>query len=268
MITRREQVASIRGKAIYAVRDVTLIPLTSQDEAQKSIAAVRKSLAKAAGAANGGETDESHGGDDDDTHSIASAKDEKEHEDPAAIDPPKDEPKQENAQSRGGYGGFAKRWFSNKAGSRGKQELTSGEDSGQEQKPAVERAKDDVKGGTATTIDSKEPDDQADPDDKASPDDTNKDQKASSGKSTIESLTPRILRNAKLYFSTSGLFYSHDHDLSGTLTQRSTLTSDLPLWKRFDALVRQCTVPDRSSANDFAVLLEQALDRSIDLCRV
>jgi hypothetical protein len=38
-ITRREQVAQIFGKSIYVVTDVALVPLSSQSEAEKGVAA-------------------------------------------------------------------------------------------------------------------------------------------------------------------------------------------------------------------------------------
>ena len=57
---------------------------------------------------------------------------------------------------------------------------------------------------------------------------------SSTGKSNIESLTPRILRSARLYFSSSSFFFSYDHDLSTSM--QSSSSSTLPLCKRFDPL--------------------------------
>lgn len=53
-------------------------------------------------------------------------------------------------------------------------------------------------------------------------------------KSNIETLTPRILRSARLYFSSSSFYFSYDHDLSNSLSRQGTVNSSLPLWKRFD----------------------------------
>jgi hypothetical protein len=74
-------------------------------------------------------------------------------------------------------------------------------------------------------------------------------------------LTPRILRTARLYFSASGFFFSYEHDLSGSLMQRDSVTTSLPLWKRYDDLYfwnRNLLEPLTSAGQDaFALPLIQ-----------
>jgi hypothetical protein len=50
----------------------------------------------------------------------------------------------------------------------------------------------------------------------------------------IEYLTPRILKTARLYFSSSGFYYSYDHDLSRSLSHFTESNSHMPLWKQFE----------------------------------
>ena len=43
-ITERDQVAQIRGKSVYSIKDVTLIPLSSQSDAEEAIVAAGRAL--------------------------------------------------------------------------------------------------------------------------------------------------------------------------------------------------------------------------------
>lgn len=52
----------------------------------------------------------------------------------------------------------------------------------------------------------------------------------------VDFLAPRILRNARLYFSSSGFYFSYDHDLSHALGRAPQVSSSMPMWKRFDNL--------------------------------
>jgi hypothetical protein len=244
VITRREQVASIRSKAIYAVRDVTLIPLTSQSDAEQRIKTARQRLNNAQGTAAGTETEDSEVEDEAETASIASATDEEASKDAAALEPPK---KKESfaknvIQKQGKYGRFAQRWFS-RNGSKKDVMSKQGVDTEAEAPPKdpqqpIEADKPaditDTEASNAGQADSMT-DDASAVESRDNPDRT-KDKKA------IEYLTPRILRSTRLYFNTVGFYFSYDHDISGALTQKSVLTSDLPLWKRFDNLVGHVSV--------------------------
>lgn len=232
VITRREHIASIRGKAIYAVREVAIIPLTSEVEARKAIDDARARLKKAGGVADGG--DEDADDDDGDTASVASVEDGADGKQPGETEAKTAPVEKSTTSARDagskGYGGFAKRWFTRNNSkqavndSRGAKEEVSSP--GQESEDVSPAGQGDM---PATTNASESKSDGAEKDDRERGPQT----EASKGKTTITSLTPRILRTAKLYFSTTGFFFSYDHDLSGSLTQRSVLTSESPLWKRF-----------------------------------
>lgn len=241
-ITKREQVAQIRGQPVYALREVTLIPLDSQAEAQKAVANAQKSLKQdpqAAFHADDDATEESDVGEDAETSTLGGGDEGgQEPAEVAALEPPKGGVVKRGStfvknvvQDRGKYGRFAEKWFSKgggwKSNGRRKQELSTQEDLGQ----ALETDR-----GVVGQVDKKEQL-SAEPHPAEESEQKNEIPKQSQEQSVMKSLTPRILRSAKLYFSTSGFFFSYDHDISGTLMQRSHETSSLPLWKRFDSTV-------------------------------
>ncbi|KAK3717063.1 hypothetical protein LTR37_006118 [Vermiconidia calcicola] len=245
-ITRREQVAQIQGKAIYAVRDVTLISLTSQSEAEKAIGAAQKALKQDRNDATAGDqTEESDVGEDEDFEEPRLPADEEKAPEAAALEPPKGPAKKTTTfaksavQAPGRYGRFATRWFSkggSGANARDQQGLSAkNESAAVDDKGQPEDSSQDDRQDAATqdlSSDAQEGDRTVETDAKAS----GASVETSKGKGAIESLTPRIIRSARLYFSTSGFYYSYEHDLSGTLMQKSTQVSDVPLWKRFDEL--------------------------------
>lgn len=239
-ITSREEVANIWNRPVYAIRDVTLIPLTSKAEASKAIASAQGARRHNANLAYREETDESDVGEDAEVSSIGSDDEPKRRpEDEAgALEVPKSGVAKPSTtfvrnvvQERGRYGRFAKSWFSKDGGltnARRSQGLTKEqedqgtqalptEDTGAEDKDA--KVKEDVSAGQ-------------DSGDKS----TSAPSSGVKKRSTIERLTPRILRISRLYFSSSGFYFSYEHDLSGTL--KTDISSSPPLWKRFDSLVR------------------------------
>ena len=50
-------------------------------------------------------------------------------------------------------------------------------------------------------------------------------------------LLPKILRTAKLYFSSRNFYFSYDYDLSRGLGGQASSTSSLPLFQQYDPLV-------------------------------
>ena len=72
-ITRREQVAQIFGRPIYVVTDVSLIPLSSQNEAEKGVAAAVRQRESAADTDEALSDAESTGEESDDVHSAEDA---------------------------------------------------------------------------------------------------------------------------------------------------------------------------------------------------
>lgn len=238
-ITGREQVAQIRGRPIYAVRDVTLIPLSSRSEAERAISTAQKAL-KQSGVTAAEETDDS---DVDEDTEISAIGDSEQPPEAAALEPPKSKGALQKSttfvknvvQDQGRYGRFAGRWFSKggwTASGRRSQGMTSAEDLTKEQEKQAAEAlpkeeQDAAPGAEKASVEEPE-----------SKNDSKSDPEAQTAKheSVLDSLTPRILRSAKLYFSSSGFYFSYEHDLSGTLMQRDTITTSLPLWKRFGDL--------------------------------
>jgi hypothetical protein len=247
-ITQREQVASIRGRPIFTVRAVTLIPLSSQAEAERAITAAQKTAKQ--GDTTAEQTEESDVGEDAGTGSVGEGEDEPPPE-AKALEPPKESVLKKSSsfvkevvQDKGKYGRFAERWFSKggwkingkrRQGMSSEQDVPAEERLNEEQKREVavdtfkegEGAVDpsgEVEAGTTEDEDGKE---------NAKPEPETKTKTTAKRKSVIETLTPRILRAARLYFSSSGFFFSYEHDISGTLMQRDVQTSSLPLWKRF-----------------------------------
>ncbi len=252
VITRREQVASIRGKAVYAIRGVTIIPLESRDRAQGAVDEARKRLKAATGTAAANDTDESDV-EEEEAHPAVNATETSQHEqqqqqqDADALEPPREEGRvgldgqQQTVFGRGStlakglvqqpgkYGHFAAKWFRGKSSkpddaapaadveNAADADSTVGRD-------ALEHRGSEAEGNTSSEVTSAEP---------GVPE--KKDNKPEA-RSTIQRLEPRILRSARLYFSSAGFYFSYDYDLSGTLTQRETLTSSQPLRQRFDNL--------------------------------
>lgn len=244
-ITRREQVAQIREKPIFRITDVTLIPLRSKAEADKAITEAQRVLGQHSANQALDQSDDSDVGDDAETSTIGSVdtvdqpaqpqKAEPEDE-AAALEPPKGGAIQKSTtfvkdvvQEKGKYGRFASRWFSRNGSKEGVK---------RQQGVAVEEQ------DTTLTKEQEEQMDNTLPQKEAETN-TYKDVQAehkvepSNSKpkqqSAIEHLTPRILKSARLYFSSSGFYFSYNHDLSTSLA-RSRVSSG-PLWKRFDPLV-------------------------------
>ena len=236
-IASREQVAQIRGKPIYAITDVTLIPLSSHAEAEKAISAAIKSRGKAPAG------DESEDSDDEDDTETASINEESHAEEGAALEAPKSGLVKRGTnvvknvvQDRGKYGRFAEKWFSKggwtASGRRrqGMDEEAREELTPEQQKEANKALPEGEKVDTALEQAS-----DAQKEEKDEEDDSNEQQKLPP-KSNVETLTPRILRSARLYFSSKSFFFSYDHDISTSLAKQSSSNSALPLWKRFDEI--------------------------------
>lgn len=241
-ITSREQVAQIRGKPIYSITDVTLIPLSSQAEAETAIAAVAKSRGKPSAA------EEIEDSDVEEDNETASINDESHAEEAAALEAPKQglvkrgtNVVRDVVKDRGKYGRFAERWFSKggwTASGRRRQGMDeeAREELTPEQKEEAEKALpegekiEDAGTESEQTPTGKEEENSEEHNFEEQVEEQQKPQP----KSNIETLTPRILRSARLYFSSKSFFFSFDYDLSTSLSKQSGSSSALPLWKRFD----------------------------------
>jgi len=216
---------------------VTLIPLSSQPEAEHTITAVQKT-SKQGGVAPAEDVDEDSGAESDNEISSIGGDGEQPLE-AAALEPPKGKLKKSTTyvkdvmQDKGKYGRFAERWFSKggwNASGRRRAGMSDEEDLTKEQERQAadalpEHEKDAASGAGEASAEQQQ--------DSKKEDGSKAEAEPPKQKSVLESLTPRILRSAKLYFSSSGFFFSYEHDISGTLMQRDNITSTVPLWKRF-----------------------------------
>lgn len=236
-ITQREHVAQIRGKSVYSIKDVTLIPLSSRADAEEAIASAGRALKQ--GGKNAVDSDESDVEDDAET---ASVNDETTEQAAEALEAPDNSTLKKSTtfvkdvvQDRGKYGRFADRWFSKggwAASGRKRQGIS------EEAKLTPEQAREADKALPRDDADSQKEDDiSTQPSEDKTADsnlETSQEQPKTKPQANIQNLAPRILRSARLYFSSSNFFFSYDHDLSTSLQASSNST--LPLCKRFDPL--------------------------------
>lgn len=238
-ISKREQVAQIRGKPIYVITNVALIPLTSQSEAQHAIQHAKSTL-------KSNKPESLDTSDDEDDSSAA----EDEHDDNASVEMP-DEPLNvpkgsvnkattvvaDVIKNKGQYGRFAQRWFSKggwKSDGIRKQGMSASEDdlSMEQKKQAQDSLPDDKKDEPESA-----------PVDTQSQPSTNEEEPATEptpvapGDTTLTTLIPRILKTTNLYFTSRSFYFSYDYDLSRSLSRQESTSASVPLHKRFDPLV-------------------------------
>ncbi|KAK6419052.1 hypothetical protein LTR95_017115, partial [Oleoguttula sp. CCFEE 5521] len=247
-ITQREEVAQIRGKPIYVITDVTLVPLDSQDEAAKAVQSAAHLQSQGNTAVHeDSDHEESEEGD------VADINEETSAETGAALEAPEqatEVSKKEPAsilknvvQNTGKYGKFAGKWFSRTPpATKPTQEPATLKEAPKEAQTDDTRATAEPaeSGEAATEVPSKS--------------DTGNDTNTTTHKSNVATLTPRILRSAKLFFSSRSFYFSYGYDLSARFAEESALSTSSPLQKRFDT-------------NFFwnRNLMKPFIDRSLDL---
>ncbi|KAJ4320411.1 hypothetical protein N0V94_003382 [Neodidymelliopsis sp. IMI 364377] len=246
-ICGREQVAQVRGRPIYKITDVALIPLASQSEAEKAITTTREHLHRHS-RARGVDDDDTDSESDDDAPSVTdslveeAARPQTEVKDPVTgqqgpVDHRRTTSVAEDVmQKKGVYGRFADKWFSRKgwsADSRRTQGLSSEQDlaaknvpknvdsTGPQEEEGVSKS-DDIPSAEEKTPDTIKPEDIP---------------KALEGEkdATTIALLPRVLQTTKMYFSSGNFFYSYDYDLSHGVGSQPTNAS-IPLFKQYDPL--------------------------------
>lgn len=247
-ISRREQVAQIRGSPIYTITGVTLIPLSSQLDAKSAIIQAKESLVKEAG---GGVPDNSDTSDDEDVQpddghteddeikSVVSASP----TDPASTPLPADKDGNTSVVEdvigrKGQYGRFAERWFSKKGWNTekkrtqgistdaiGKSQVDgSGTDTEKpDQTPsytsAITQGVSDLLGGRKEKAEQSYEKPHSDTNDVA------------------VTLLPKLLRTTKMLFGSRSFFFSYDYDLTRRLGTQEVKNSEIPMHKIVDPLV-------------------------------
>ena len=253
--------AQIRGKTVYAVRDVALIPLSSQTEAQKILDNTLKSVEQTQNNSADSDTELSDGEEDADTPSIGG---DNAPEEAAAVEPSKGvlatgrSFTKNVVQDRGRYGRFAKKWFSkngSSANAQRKEGLSSDEGLTSSQ---PETKLDEVSQGTEIAPSDPESGKQDSRNDEAT--DAAEPRKE---KSAIETLSRRIERTAKMYYSSSGFYFSYDIDLSKRFSVHGATRSDSALWKQFDPQVSVVRANMIELTDLRLVLLEREPDQSL-----
>ncbi|RAR02293.1 SacI domain-containing protein [Stemphylium lycopersici] len=247
-ISDREQVAQIRGKPIYKITDVALIPLSSQADADKAIAATRDHLRRR-NRAPGSEDDEADSESDDGAPSVTdSVVEESPPPKNEVTDPvtgrkgsphPQTSVAEDVIQRKGVYGRFADKWFSRKgwtADNRRMQGLSSDENLAAK--------------NVSQNVDSAIPNDEDQPKSEAKPDAIPTDDKnlpepvspeaipkALGGEKDAATiaLLPKILQTTNMYFSSGNFFFSYEYDISHGIGQQQP-SSSVPLFKQFDPL--------------------------------
>jgi hypothetical protein len=224
-ISSRQQVAQIRGKPIYVVTGVTLIPLSSQSDATRAIEQSQQDARDAD--ARGAESDRDSSDDEEEQAGFSdiedsvgavgteskrpSSKSGAHHREPSVA--------QDVIQKRGQYGRFTERWFSKKGWTvdkRMSQGLSKEEDDSDADSPSAQTdpakpTKEDVK--QAETA-----------------------QPSNDGNSVALSLLPKLLRTTKLLFGSRNFYFSYDYDITRRWGTAETNTRDLPLHKIVDPL--------------------------------
>ncbi|KAF1984011.1 hypothetical protein K402DRAFT_360244 [Aulographum hederae CBS 113979] len=252
-ISRREQVAQIRGKPIYCIHDVAIIPLSSQADAERAITQARESKQRRL---DSGESDETTDSDMSDEGEESLANDSLPSTPPQEREAESDQGPLKKTTTvaedvinrKGAYGRFTDRWFSKKGWStegRKMQGMSSEEDLGKKQQQqqeedvvlpesAVDAAAGETKKDSGLPGDDKEVD-TAEPAPQ-SPEEVVK-KLSNEPEDTTIAMLPKILRTAKMFFGSRSFYFSYDHDLSKTLGKTPTgVPSNLPMHKTFDPL--------------------------------
>ncbi|KAH6872726.1 SacI domain-containing protein [Alternaria rosae] len=247
-ISDREQVATVRGKPIYKITDVALIPLSSQADADKAIAATRDHL-KRRNRAPGLEDEDSDSDSEDGAPSVTDSLVEDSSSTPSEVKDSvtgqkgsaqhKTSVAEDVIQRKGVYGRFADKWFSRKgwsADNRRLQGLSS------EENLAAKNVPQNVDSGVPK--EEEEPKSESKPDaiptddkDISEPVSPEAIPKALSGDkdATTVALLPKILQTTKMYFSSGNFFFSYDYDISHGIGQQQA-SSSVALFKQFDPL--------------------------------
>jgi hypothetical protein len=241
-ITGREHVAQIRGKPVYKITDVTLIPLSSQADAETAIASAREHVRRFNRAQAGGE-DETDSEDEDDAPSVTDSLEEGTPPPNVVKDPVTGQmgpPSRDSSvaadvmQRKGVYGRFADKWFSRKgwsADSRRTQGLSSPDLAADAPKNVESIPKEEQQPAGASDLPSPDKNTPA----KIAPEDIPKALDGQKDATTV-ALLPKILKTTRMYFSSGNFFYSYDYDLSHSIGILRP-NSSLPLFKQFDPLV-------------------------------
>ncbi|KAF2025746.1 SacI domain-containing protein [Setomelanomma holmii] len=243
-VSAREQVAQIRGKPVYRITDVALLPLSSQADADKAIATAREHALRHTKAQAAGQADSESEDDDapsvtdslieESTTTVSEVKD--------AVTGQKGPGQRETSvaadvmQRKGVYGRFADKWFSRKgwsADSRRTQGLSSEENLVATAPKNVDSIVEEEQPTSPSTTGGLPTEDRDAPA-AVRPESIPKALDGQKDGNTI-ALLPKILQTTRMYFSSGNFFFSYDYDISHSIGNLQP-NSSLPLFKQFDPL--------------------------------
>lgn len=247
-VTRRKQVASIRGLPIYVVTEVALTPCSSHNDAAESVAKTATQIDNQAGGGDtaGDDTDATADDDSDiDAQSIKSDEVPTDDEEVRAADVKggpaagkKESVVQDVMSRRGSYGRFAQRWFS-KSGWQQESKRNMGWSRSEEAVNVVGKDKTpSATAGAEAGADPKAPaavkEDQSAPEAAGVPVKEAKEEGMAS-----PALLPKLLRTTQILFGSSqSYFFSYDYDLTRSLARQPSGngSSAEPLHRRVDPM--------------------------------
>jgi hypothetical protein len=211
-ITQREQVAQICGKPIYAITDVAIVPLASQIDANKAIAAAVESLHATDTTSTDTDTDVS-----DTEVNHHSTRDHPEPETPIDQPSPQKQPPSNPTSiardviaNRGQYGRFAAQWFSKQGWGEGNSSTRIAGSKKDTQAP-------DTRPSTESDAAPGQSQPQGDETIKAKETDDGMDARQSMSSTSIVEVTPKILRRTRMLLTSGSYFFSYEFDLTRKL---------------------------------------------------
>lgn len=252
-ISRRQQVAFIKGSPIYVITGLALIPLSSQKDAESAILQAQQSLEDSSGG-QGPDTLESDDSDDEAKHLHVGLSEDDHHETPIDSKPPISPRTSAKGSSvaediigkRGQYGRFAERWFSRKGWSNERRKAQgmsteSREKTDQNAFPSKSTGAVDVKSSIKQTRPS-------DPVDSSQVETLNAEQKAtakavvpSTTDNVTHTLVPKLLRTTKMLLASRSFYFSYDYDISRRIG--SQCSRDISMDRAVDPSVRLSSFP-------------------------
>ncbi|MCJ1402963.1 hypothetical protein MMC11_006185 [Xylographa trunciseda] len=247
-ISSRQQVAQIRGKPIYVVTGVNLVPLSSQTDAQKAIELNNAGSKKAASRASAGLASDGDTSDDENEHAEDDQVSNIEDDNPtiphtAEADKSEGPAGQEASQKsssvvqdvigrKGQYGRFAEKWFSKKGWSVEKRRM-QGMSEADDKDPGNSSRKASAPEDRAASEDSPELSTEV----YNKQDQRQEIKEAQTDHSTVaDNLTPKLLKTTKMLLSSHSFYFSYDYDITRRLGTSQIKSSDVPLHKSVDLL--------------------------------
>ena len=248
-ISRRQQVAQIKGAPIYVVTGVALIPLSSQGDAASAILQAKQSFKDLSGKQRS-EAQDSDGSEDEGKDIYAGFSEDDHHVSPTLSKPSTPSGLGAEGSSvaedvigkRGQYGRFAERWFSSKGWSteRRRTQGMSTEDLAKTQldaAPAKSTGTADQEPFNEQNI----PKSSADSSLNAASEVKQRGEKKSSDPSSTDNITntllPKLLRTTKMLLASRSFFFSYDYDITRRVGNQGAKNRDIPLHRAVDPLV-------------------------------